>query len=73
MATESYLQNNRRKIVGNLAGKKIAIFGFSFKAGTNDTRESPAIEISKNLLSEVLLGIYDPKVSEEQISKFIYF
>ena len=61
------------KLFGNLAGKKIAIFGFSFKAGTNDTRESPAIEISKNLLSEgAFLGIYDPKVSEEQISRDLF-
>ncbi len=58
------------RLFGNLAGKKIAIFGFAFKAGTNDTRESPAIEISKNLLSEgAFLAIHDPKVTEEQISR----
>jgi len=33
---------------GTLAGKKICILGFAFKADTGDTRESPAIHITKN-------------------------
>ncbi len=62
-----------RLIIGNLFGtienKKIAILGFAFKADTNDTRESPAINISKNLLQEgANLSIYDPKVEEEKIN-----
>ncbi len=48
---------------------KIGILGFSFKANTNDTRESPAIQICKNLLNEgASLKIHDPKVSKEQIA-----
>lgn len=35
-----------------VAGKKIALFGFAFKANTGDTRESPAIYVAKKLLSE---------------------
>ena len=35
------------KLFGNLADKKIAILGFAFKKDTNDTRESPSIEICK--------------------------
>ena len=68
-------QQNRiyKKIVenlfGNIAGKKIAILGFAFKADTNDTRESPSINISRNLLLEgAFLAIHDPKVKLEQIS-----
>lgn len=58
------------KLFGTISGKKIAIFGFSFKPNTNDTRESPAIKICKNLLEEgCFLSIYDPKVSKEQIDK----
>ncbi len=62
------------KVVENLFGtvtdKRIAIFGFAFKADTNDTRESPAIRICKDLLEEgAQLAIYDPKVSPEQIKK----
>jgi len=57
------------KLFGTLTGKKIAILGFSFKANTNDTRESPAIQICKSLLEEgVNLKIHDPKVSKKQIS-----
>ena len=69
-------QQNRivEKIVstlfGTLNGKKIAILGFSFKANTNDTRNSPAIKICKDLLSEgANLKIYDPKVDSKQIEK----
>jgi len=57
------------KMFGTLSSKKIAILGFSFKANTNDTRESPAINICKDLLEEgCFLSIYDPKVKEEQIN-----
>ena len=56
------------KLFGNITDKKIVILGFSFKANTNDVRESPAIEISQYLLSEgANLSISDPKVDEENI------
>ena len=57
-----------RKLFSTLSNKKLAIFGFSFKANTNDTRESPSINISKNLLQEgAKLSFYDPKVKEMKI------
>ena len=57
-----------RNLFGTLSNKKLAVFGFSFKANTNDTRESPSINVSKNLLQEgAKLSFYDPKVSEKQI------
>ena len=56
------------KLFGNLSKKKIAILGFAFKSNTNDTRESPAISICRDLLEEgCYLSIYDPKVSKKQI------
>ena len=59
-----------KNLFGTIAGKKLGIFGFSFKANTNDTRESPAIEICKSLLDEgAILQIYDPKVSFDSIKK----
>ena len=62
-------QYNFGEIIWNLNWKKIGILGFSFKANTNDTRESPAIQICKNLLKEgAYLRIHDPKVSEEQVA-----
>tara|TARA_Y100001968_G_scaffold217254_1_gene199974 strand:- start:1329 stop:2732 length:1404 start_codon:yes stop_codon:yes gene_type:complete len=58
------------KLFGTVNGKNIAILGFSFKANTNDTRESPSIRISCDLLEEgALLSIYDPKVSFERIKE----
>ena len=57
-----------KSLFGTLANKRLAIFGFSFKANTNDTRESPSISIAKNLLKEgVELNFYDPRVKKEQI------
>ena len=35
-----------------LAGKRICLLGFAFKANTGDTRESPAIFIARKLLAE---------------------
>ena len=57
-----------KSLFGNISNKRLAIFGFSFKANTNDTRESPSKYISKMLLQEgAELAFYDPKVSEKQI------
>ena len=56
------------RLYGTLTNKKISILGFSFKANTNDTRESPAINICKNLIEEGgNLSVYDPQVSSVNI------
>ena len=61
-----------KKLFGTVSGKKIYIMGFAFKANTNDTRESAAIKICKDLLNEgALLYINDPKVIPEQISEVL--
>ena len=57
-----------QKLFGTVSNKKILILGFSFKPETNDTRESPAIEISKDLIENgAELLINDPVVSKMQI------
>ena len=57
-----------QKLFGTVSSKKILILGFSFKPETNDTRESPAIEICKDLIENgAELLINDPKVSKVQI------
>ena len=59
-----------KKLFGTIHQKKIIILGFAFKANTNDTRESAAISICKDLIDEgANLLIYDPKVNPEQIEK----
>lgn len=57
-----------RSLFNTVSDKKIAILGFAFKKDTNDTRESAAIYVCKDLLEEgAQLAIYDPKVNEQQI------
>ena len=59
-----------KKLFGTVSGKKLCILGFAFKANTNDTRESAAINICKDLLEEgAILFINDPKVKAIQIEK----
>lgn len=54
-----------RNMFNTVSNKRIALFGFAFKADTGDTRESPAIHISELLLGEhASLAIYDPKAIE---------
>jgi UDPglucose 6-dehydrogenase len=55
-----------RKMLANMfntvAGKRIALFGFAFKADTGDTRESPALAVARDLLAErAHVVISDPK------------
>jgi UDPglucose 6-dehydrogenase len=51
-----------RSMFGTIAGKRIALLGFAFKADTSDTRESPAIYVAKKLLDERAdLVVSDPK------------
>jgi UDPglucose 6-dehydrogenase len=59
-----------QKLFNTVSGKRIALLGFAFKADTNDTRESPAIRIAKELLEEgAQLAIHDPKVDSGQIQQ----
>ncbi len=57
------------RLFGTVTGKRIGVLGFAFKADTNDTRESPAIRICRDLLEEgAILQILDPKVEEGKIA-----
>lgn len=57
-----------QQMFGNIGGKKIAILGFAFKKDTHDTRETPAIDVCKDLLQEgPHLAIYDPLVEADQM------
>lgn len=49
-----------------VAGKRIALFGFAFKANTGDTRESPALAVTEGLLAErAAVVITDPQALEQ--------
>jgi UDPglucose 6-dehydrogenase len=53
--------NKVRSALWTLRGKKIGVLGLSFKGGTDDIRESPAIELVQMLLAEgCLINVFDP-------------
>lgn len=46
---------------GSLAGRRIALLGLAFKAGTDDTRDSAAVALGEQLLAlHADLVVYDP-------------
>jgi UDPglucose 6-dehydrogenase len=54
------------KLVGGLEGKKIGMLGLSFKPETDDMRESPAIEIVRELIARgASICAFDPVAMEE--------
>ena len=68
--------NNRQKFVisekvvkrfgEDLSGKTFALWGLSFKPGTDDMREAPAIYVIKELVKRgANIQAYDPKAIEE--------
>ncbi len=49
----------------SLDGARIALFGLAFKAGTDDTRDSPALEIARRLTAAgAAVRAFDPAVSD---------
>jgi len=54
-----------RSALWTLKGKKLAVLGLAFKGGTDDIRESPAIEIIKSLRKEGCeIRAFDPAACE---------
>lgn len=57
-----------KELFNTVADKKIAVLGFAFKKDTNDTRESAAINVVRDLLAEhAKVSVYDPKVPADEI------
>ena len=54
----------RRSVGGDLSGRTVAVWGLTFKAGTDDLRGSPALEIIGRLLEQgALVQAFDPTVT----------
>ncbi len=50
---------------GDIAGRSIGVLGITFKANTDDVRESPAVEIVAGLIERgAVVTIYDPQGTE---------
>lgn len=60
-----FVQRMLKEMFNTVTGKRIAVFGFSFKADTGDTRDSPAITVVEKLLEErAFVRVTDPKALE---------
>lgn len=60
-----HIINNIKEVSGNLVGKKIVVLGVSFKAGSDDIRNSPSaklVDILKGLGANTL--VHDPHVKD---------
>ena len=66
-----YLQKRIKEIMKNsFKGKKITFLGVTFKAGTDDMRESPSLKIIPNLIRKgSLIKYYDPTGSKKEFKE----
>jgi UDPglucose 6-dehydrogenase len=68
-----FVRRMTRTMFDTIAGKRIAVLGFAFKKDTDDTRESPAIDVCSALLAEqAVLAVYDPRVEPDAIFKELH-
>ncbi|MEC7810800.1 MAG: UDP-glucose/GDP-mannose dehydrogenase family protein [Actinomycetota bacterium] len=57
----------RDAVGGELKGKTVAVWGLTFKAGTDDLRDSPSIEVINRLLPEgAIVKAHDPTVPDHK-------
>jgi len=66
-SNKAYLESCIESVL-NTGGKKIGLFGLTFKEGTDDLRDSPAVELAETLIGKGLdVMIYEPAISPERI------
>lgn len=59
-----------RERLGDLRGKRIALWGLAFKPGTDDVRDAPALRLIDQCLADgASIVAYDPLVRREQYSR----
>lgn len=59
------IEKIRNVVGGSIHGKEVAVWGLTFKANTDDLRDSPAIKIVSRLLAlGAGVNCYDPAVNE---------
>ena len=66
-SNEQQLERGLRAVI-EMGSKKVGILGFSFKAGTDDLRESPVVDLTERLIGKGYdLRIYDRNVNLARI------
>jgi GDP-mannose 6-dehydrogenase len=66
-SNEQQLERGVRAVI-EMGSKKVGILGFSFKAGTDDLRESPVVDLTERLIGKGYdLRIYDKNVNLARI------
>lgn len=69
-----FARNIVSTMYNTVADKKIAFLGWAFKKDTNDTRESAAIYVAKDLIEEQAnIAVYDPKVELTQMQTDLHY
>ena len=59
----------RQAAGGGLRGRRVAMWGVAFKAGTDDVRESPALRVARLLQAEgAEVVAYDPEASTDELT-----
>jgi UDPglucose 6-dehydrogenase len=61
-----YIANKAKEFLGDLKGKRAAVLGLAFKAGTSDSRRSPGVKLA-NILGHdgAHVSAYDPEANGE--------
>ncbi len=58
----------RRALGGNLADKRVAALGLAYKADVDDLRESPAVDVVRQLVAEgAAVSTYDPAAPKASV------
>ncbi|MEH7223923.1 UDP-glucose/GDP-mannose dehydrogenase family protein [Bacillus sp. JJ1566] len=68
-----YFIDKVARALGELKNKRIAVLGLAFKSGTDDTRESPSLQIIEYLLNaQCIVRVHDPVVttSMKEVEQF---
>ena len=64
LSQRKHAVNCLRRMLGTLDGKRIAVWGGTFKGDTEDTRESPALDVIQLLRNEgAEIALYDPALA----------
>lgn len=69
MQRSRLVEKVRQAAGGGLRGRRVAMWGLAFKAGTDDIRESPALRVAHSLQREGAdVVAFDPEATSEEVT-----